>query len=380
MEHDKEDGMTRSLQTRREFVTAAAAGVGAAIAGASTARPLRAAGACQTGRQIGFAVAGIGNLATNQVLPALRATRFARPTGLITRSPERVLPLATEYGIPPDSIYTYDDMDRMRGDPSIRAVYVATPNGLHRDHTVDAARAGKHVLCEKPMAISVAECEEMIAACDDAGVKLAIGYRLQFEAHHVECIRLARDGAFGALTMIEAGFGFRIGDPSQWRLRMDLAGGGPLMDVGIYALQACRYLTGEEPIEVVAFESKTDPVTFAEVEESLVWQMTFPGGCLASCSTSYNLSGMNRFRAYGPRGWLGLEPAYGYGGIEGHRSDGAPLDFPHVDHFVTKLDDFARCILEDRQSKVDGMEGLRDMRAIEDIYESARAGRSVRLD
>jgi predicted dehydrogenase len=369
--------MTRSLQTRREFVTATAAGVGAALAGASTARPLRAAGAYQTGRQIGFAVAGIGNLATNQVLPALRATRLARPTGLITGSPERVRPLATEYGIPPDSIYTYDDMHRMRDDPSIHAVYVVTPNGLHRDHTVNAARAGKHVLCEKPMAVSVAECEEMIAACDDAGVKLAIGYRLQFEAHHLECIRLAREKAFGALTVIEAGFGFRIGDPSQWRLRMDLAGGGPLMDVGIYALQACRYLTGEEPVEVVAFESKTDPVKFAEVEESLVWQMTFPSGCLGSCSTSYNLSGMNRFRAYGPRGWFGLEPAYGYGGIEGHRSDGAPLDFPHIDHFVTQIDDFARCILEDRPSKVDGLEGLRDMRIIEAIYESAHTGQPV---
>jgi predicted dehydrogenase len=349
------------------------------LTGTRAARPLPAAGPYQAGRQVGFAVAGIGNLATNQVLPALRATRFARPTGLITGSPDRVMSLAAEYGIPPESVYTYDDMHRMQDNPTIHAVYVATPNGLHRDHTVDAARAGKHVLCEKPMAVSAAECEEMIAACDAAAVKLAIAYRLQFESHHLECMRLAREEVFGALTLIEAGFGFRIGDPSQWRLRMDLAGGGPLMDVGIYALQACRYLTGEEPVEVVAFESKTDPVKFAEVEESLVWQLRFPGGCLGSCSTSYNLSGMNRFRAYGPRGWFGLEPAYGYGGIEGHRSDGEPLAFPHVDHFVSQIDDFARCVLEDRQSKVDGAEGLRDMRVIEAIYESARTGRPVRL-
>ncbi len=371
--------MTEPEQTRRTFLGVASAGLGTVVVGAATLHRLTAPPPQESGEHVGFAVAGIGNLATSQVLPALRATRFARPTGLITGSRERVVPLAAEYGIPPHRIYTYDDMDRMRDDPSIHAVYVATPNGLHRDHTVSAARAGKHVLCEKPMATSVAECEEMITACDDAGVKLAVGYRLQFEAHHRECIRLAREEAFGALTIIEAGFGFRIGDPSQWRLRMDLAGGGPLMDVGIYALQACRYLTGEEPIEVVAFESGTDPVTFAEVEESLVWQMMFPGGCLGSCSTSYNLSGMNRFRAYGPRGWFGLEPAYGYRGIEGRRSDGAPLDFPHADHFVTQIDDFARCILEDRQSEVDGMEGLRDMRVIEAIYESARTGQPVSL-
>ena len=371
--------MTSSSHTRREFVTATAAGIGAALTGAAVPHTLRATAAPQVA-PIGFAVAGVGNLATNQVLPALTTTRYARPTGLITRDPERVLPVASQYGIPPSRIYTYDEMLRMRDNPHIHAVYVATPNALHHDHTISSARAGKHVLCEKPMAVSAAECEVMIAACDAAGVKLAIGYRLQFEAHHLECMRLARDAVFGELRMIEAGFGFRIGDPRQWRLRMDLAGGGALMDVGIYAVQACRYLTGEEPVEVMAFESKTDPVKFAEVDESLIWQLRFPGGCLAACSTSYNVSGMNRFRAYGDAGWFGIEPAYGYGGLQGHRSDGAPLRFPHVDHFAMQIDDFARCILDDRPSKVDGMEGLRDMRVIEAIYESAETGRPVSLE
>ncbi len=372
--------MTSSLHTRREFVRATAAGVGGVLAGSAVPRPLKAITPSRNRQPIGFAVAGIGSLATNQVLPALRETRYARPAGLITRDPERVLPLASRYGIPTSSIYTYDEMRRMRDDPAIQAVYVATPNALHHDHTISAARAGKHVLCEKPMAVSVAECEAMIAACAAAGVKLAIGYRLQFEAHHLECMRLADERVFGGLKVIEAGFGFRIGDPRQWRLRMDLAGGGALMDVGIYAVQACRYLTGEEPVEVVAFEAKTDPVKFAEVDESLVWQLRFPSGCLASCSTSYNVSGMNRFRAYGDAGWFGIEPAYGYGGLQGHRSDGVPLRFAHVDHFVTQIDDFAQCILDDRPSKVDGMEGLQDMRVIEAIYESVETGRLLSLE
>ena len=210
-----------------------------------------------------------------------------------------------------------------------------------------------------------------------AGVKLAVGYRCQFEPHHLECIRLARDREFGDLKVIEAAFGFLIGDPAQWRLRAELAGGGALMDAGIYALQACRYLTGEEPNDVSAFETKTDPVKFAEVEESITWQMSFPSGILATCATSYNARRLDRFRVYARQGWFGLEPAYRYGGLVGERSDGKPLRFEQIDHFAAEIDDFSRCVLESRESKVSGEEGRRDLAVIEAIYRSVQAGCAV---
>lgn len=370
--------MKRSERTRREFVALTAAGLGAGLAGTYA---LRAASSTrrQEGRPIGFALVGVGGLTRTQLLPALKETALCRPAGLVTSRPEEVLPLAAEYGIPSTSIYSYEDMPRMADNREIDAVHIATPNSLHLQNTVAAAEAGKHVLCEKPMATSVAECRQMIEACEAAGVKLAIGYRLQFEAHHVECMRLAREGVFGDLKVIEASFGFRLRDPDQWRLNRELAGGGALIDAGIYAIQACRYLSGEEPAEVLATSVSLDPTRFSEVEESITWQLRFPSGCLAICASSYNTRAMDHFKVYGEEGWFGLSPAFRYRGLRGSRMDGEPLRFKHVDHFARELDEFSLCILEDRTSPVDGLEGLKDLIVIEAIYESARSGRAVKI-
>ena len=270
-------------------------------------------------------------------------------------------------------------MDALADNPDIDAVYIVTPNGLHAEHTIRAAGAGKHVLCEKPMANTVAECEAMIAACRERSVRLAIGYRCRFDPLHAECTRFAQQQEFGQLKIIEAGFGFRIGDPDQWRLDGALAGGGALMDVGIYALQACRYLSSEEPASVSALETKTDPVKFAEVDESITWQMTFPSGVIAYCSTSYNVNGINRFRAYAERGWFGMDPAFSYTGNRAVSSRGDILIEP-VDQFAAEISDFARCIIEDRESIVSGAEGLRDLSVIESIYRSIRTGRTIEPD
>jgi predicted dehydrogenase len=362
--------------TRREFVRTTAKGLGAAFVLTKTAA-LGSACARKPDRTIGFAVAGVGRLTTTQVAPALRKTKHARLTGVISGSPAKAMALAEAYDVPPSNIYDYESMQRLGENPDIQVVYVATPNGLHRDHTVEAARAGKHVLCEKPMAVSVSECEEMIGECAAAGVKLAIGYRCQFEAHHLECMRLAREKEFGEVKLIESGFGFRL--TRGWRLQKDLAGGGALMDAGIYAIQACRYVSGGEPVEVSAFEETTEPAVYAEVDESITWQMRFPNGILASCATSYNVQRMNRMRVYGETGWFGLERAFAYDGLKGSRSDGEPLRLKHVNHFATELDDFALCILEDRDSRVAGEEGKRDLVVIEAIYESIREGRPISL-
>lgn len=249
---------------------------------------------------------------------------------------------------------------------------------MHAEYSIRAAQAGKHVICEKPMAISAEECRQMIRACAKANRKLAIGYRLHYEPHNREAMRLGQDKVYGDLKIIEASFGFKIGDPTQWRLRQDLAGGGALMDVGIYCLQAARYVTGEEPTSVTAQDYKTDPVKFAEVDETMSFQLTFPSGTVAFCSTSYatNIHGLY---VAATDGWFSLKPAYTYGPIYGETKDGK-MDFPQVNHQALHMDDFARCIKEDQTSKVSGEEGLKDMKVIEGIREAVKTGSKIKLD
>jgi predicted dehydrogenase len=352
---------------RRQFLRATAAL-------SATAVGVHSSVAAQSKSTVNFALVGLGNLSTNQLAPALQKTKVAKLNGIVTGTPAKEEKWASQYGIDRSNIYNYDNFDKLADNDSIDVIYIVLPNSMHKEFTVRAAKAGKHVLCEKPMANSSDECREMIQACKDNNRKLAIGYRCQFEPHHQHCIELARSGKYGPMKVIEAGFGFKIGDPNQWRLKADLAGGGALMDVGIYALQACRYLTGEEPVAITAQETKTDPVKFAEVDETITWTMTMPSGVNCYCSTSYAFGGINRFNAYADKGWFGLDPAYSYGGIKGKSKDG-PIEMGSIDQFAAEMDDFARCILDDRTSRVPGEEGLRDLLAIEAIYESIRTGR-----
>jgi len=276
--------------------------------------------------------------------------------------------------LPESSIYDYQSFDKIADNDDIDIVYVVLPNSMHAEYTIRAAKAGKHVFCEKPMATSSEDCRKMINACRDAGKKLGIAYRCQFEPHHLECMKFAAEKTFGELKHITAGFGFKIGNPKQWRLNKELAGGGPLMDVGVYALQACRYLTGGEPDSVSAIETKTDSVKFAQVEETLNWSMQI-GNVSCSCQTSYAYNGINAFHAYGTKGHFGLSPAYSYKGIKGTSSKG-PIEFPQADHFQLELDDFAQCVKNDTPTKVPGEEGLRDMLVVEAIYKSAVTGKT----
>ena len=278
-----------AMMTRRPFL----ATVGAAAAALATR--VRAEEA--PGRKLGWALVGLGSLSTHQIAPALQRARFSRLSAVVTGTPAKAEAWKAKYGIPQGHVYRYDTFDRIIDNPDIDVVYIVLPNSMHEEFTVRAAKAGKHVFCEKPMANTAAECRRMIDAVRAAGRQLGIGYRCQLEAHHAACIRAAREQTLGKLKFIEAGFGFAIGDPAQWRLRRALAGGGALMDVGVYALQAARYLTGEEPVEVFAQETKTDPVKFAEVDETISWTMRFPSGVLASLMTTYAFGGANHFRA-----------------------------------------------------------------------------------
>ncbi|MFO0013811.1 MAG: Gfo/Idh/MocA family protein [Planctomycetota bacterium] len=354
--------------SRREFL----ASVSAAVAAGMTQGGFHSAAHAAEDRKLGVALVGLGSLSSNQLAPALQKTQRTRLAAIVTGTPEKERSWADRYPIDRRHIYNYDSFDKIAGDDSVDIVYIVLPNSMHAEYTIRAARAGKHVLCEKPMANSSEECRQMIAACKSANRLLAIGYRCQFEPRHVRSMEIAREKQMGAIKMIEAGFGFKIGDPNQWRLKKSLAGGGALMDVGIYALQACRYLTGEEPLSVVAQETKTDAKKFAEVDESLTWTMRFPSGVLAYCSTSYNFNGLNRFRAFGENGWFGMDPAYSYNDNRLETSQGA-VELPQGDQFAAEMDAFARNIQENRPSRVSGEEGLKDLVAIEAIYRSIQS-------
>jgi predicted dehydrogenase len=364
-----------SMETRRKFLGQAAAVAAAPFISTSVTR----AQARKSRKKVGIALVGLGGLSENQIAPALAKSEHCRLAGIVTGTPDKVQKWKTLYGIPDHSVYTYETMGKMANNDEIDAVYIVTPNSLHAEQTITAAKAGKHVMCEKPMEVSVEKCQQMIDACKAARRVLAIAYRCQYDPNHLECVRIARSGEFGALRVIEAAFGFVMGGSDLWRLKHALSGGGALVDIGIYALQATRYLTGEEPVDVTAVETKTDRVKFAEVDETMAWQARFPSGVVSSCTASYNAMGMNRFSVHAEHGWFGLDPAFNYTGNHGRRSDGKEIVLPAPDLFMAEMDDFARCIRDGTPSKVSGEEGMRDVRIMAAIYEAARTGRRVKL-
>jgi predicted dehydrogenase len=335
------------------------------------------------GKKLGYALVGLGSLSEHQIAPALaQKTKYCKLAGLVSGHPDKAKAWAQKYGLPERSIYSYENFDSIKNNPDIDVVYVVLPNSMHAEFTIRAAKAGKHVLCEKPMAVSVKECDQMIAACKAARVQLAIGYRLHFEPNNLEMVRLAREKTFGTVKVIETAAGFPIGDPKQWRLDKKLSGGGSLMDIGIYALQAARYISGEEPVSVSAQWSITDPVKFKPgVEESVLFTLKFPSGVIANCASSYGVN-LNRFRANAERGSFELQPALNYEGIKGRsRSQAGPKDWdlPVVDHFAAEMDAFADCILNNKPTTVPGEEGRRDQRIMAAIYQSAATGKTVAL-
>lgn len=333
--------------------------------------------------KVGYAIVGLGQYA-DVILPRFAECRHSRVTALVSGSREKAERYGERYGVSKDSLYAYDNFDDLRQNPDVDAVYVILPNGMHHEYTLRAAAAGKHVMCEKPMANSAIEAEEMIAACKAAGRKLMIGYRCHFEAANREAIRVARSGQLGTLGIISAEHGFNIGDPGQWRLNRKLAGGGSLMDIGIYSLQAARYLTGEEPIEVSAVEStdRSDP-RFREVEDTINFQLRFASGAVAACVSTYS-SPHNRYRVVGANGWLDAESATAYDGNRLRlRTDGRTMEHPAPptaqNQFSAQIDHLSQCIITDSQPIVAGEEGLKDMQIIEAIYRSARERRTVAL-
>jgi predicted dehydrogenase len=248
---------------------------------------------------------------------------------------------------------------------------------------VRGLQADKHVLCEKPMANTPAESQQMIDAAHKVDRKLMIAYRCRYEPYNREAIRIARSGELGPTQMILADGGFRIGDPKQWRLNKQMAGGGSLMDIGIYALNASRYLTGEEPKEVNAMIYSTPgDLRFKEVEEHITFQLRFPSGILANCSSSYGYFHQSHYRVMGTDARLGVDPATWYSGLRLWIERDNVIeqrDLPSVDHFAAEMDHMSDCIMQNQQPLTPGEEGLRDLTIIHAIYESARSQKMVTL-
>jgi predicted dehydrogenase len=326
-------------------------------------------------RKTGYCVVGLGRIASH-FMPGVRSSTTSQITGLVSGHRDKAVRIAAEYGVPASSIYSYENFDEIVHNPAIDAVYVALPNSMHAEYTMRAAKAGKHVLCEKPMSTSAADAEAMIAACKAARVKLMIAYRCHYEPTNLKAVRLIREGALGQVQAIESTYGFNI-SPGEWRLNKKLAGGGPLFDVGIYSLNACRYLTGEEPEHIAANASAIDhDGRFNEVEENVSWTMKFPSGIVASCNTTYGANMDGFYRVHGSKGWLELSPAFNYDGLHMRGNfAGTQVDEPNPardpSHFLAEADHFSNCVQNGLEPKSSGEEGLRDMRYITQIYRTA---------
>lgn len=348
-----------------------------ALALAATRMPSFAQATAGTEKPVGFAAIGLGTI-SDIFMRACAESKTAKITALVTGHPDtKGKHYAALYGIPESSIYTYETYDRIRDNKDVDAVYVGLPNSMHREYTVRAAQLGKHVLCEKPMAISSAECSQMIAACSNAGRKLMIAYRVHYEPTHLEAKRMIDSGAIGQVQSFEGSFGFNA-TPNQWRLTRQYGGGGPLMDVGIYPLNEVRWLTGEEPAAYTAVATTRDRTSgrFAEVEQTLDFTVRMPSGIVAALGCTYGSTMPGFLRIHGDKDSLEIAPAYNYDGVHLRSLDGTtPVDIKSqgdsVFHFVLEAEHFANCIRTGATPKTPGEEGLRDLLAIEAIYKAA---------
>ncbi len=328
-------------------------------------------------QKLGIALVGLGNYSKGQLAPALQETDHCYLAGIVTGSPDKAKDWQKTYNIPAANCYSYENFDTIKDNPQIDIVYVVVPNAMHAEFVIRADRAGKHVICEKPMAVTVEECDKMIAACKNAGVMLSIGYRLHFEPHNKEMMQIGQQKRFGEIKSLEAEHG--MSDTEGWRTEKPLAGGGALMDVGIYCIQACRYVTGMEPVAVTAKEmSKTKPGKFVTVEEALTWQMEFENGFVAQCRTSYSEK-QNKLRLEGENGWAELSPAYSYNGIKGKTSAGK-MKHEVVNQQALQMDDFALAIKEGRPSPVPGEMGRQDVKILQAIYKAMASGEKVQIN
>ena len=331
-------------------------------------------------KKLGVALVGLGYYSRDLLAPALQLTEHCELKGIVTGTPSKIPVWQRKYGISDKNVYNYENMHQMANNEEIDVVYIVLPNALHKKYSVIGAEAGKHVWCEKPMAINVAECEEIIKVCKKNNVQLTIGYRMHHEPVTQKIISWNQSRPYGkpVKLMAEAGFYNGGGDGTHWKLFKEL-GGGAMFDMGVYPLNAVRYATGMEPIRVRATIERSRPELF-EADETTIFDLEFPGGILASCKTSFS-EGLNTLRMDCEKGWYELRPFQSYTGVRGKTSDGEILNPFQGNQQAKQMDDDALAIMSSSKPLVPGEEGLLDIRVVEAIFKSASlGGQEVSID
>ena len=338
-------------------------------------------------RRVGFAIVGLGHLSLDEILPAFGQCRHARAVALVSGDATKMARVAQQYCIKPSSCYSYQTYDQLRDNPEVEVIYIVLPNSMHHEFTLRGARAGKHILCEKPMANSVRECEEMIAACQQAGKKLMVAYRIQYEPLNRQVQKDVRAKTYGPTKLIQMMNCQNQAHDQQWRHKKALAGGGALPDIGLYCLNTTRFLLGEEPVEVTAqMYSTPGDERFREVEENVSFTLRFPSGVLAQCLTGYGSFNSKTYAVHAETGTLRMDPAFAYRGLHlerthapaGQQVKETPTN-PGHDQFAREMDHMAQCVRQNLAPYTPGEEGLQDQRIMEAIYQSARENRPIAL-
>lgn len=338
--------------------------------------------------KVGWAIVGLGQLALGEIMPAFAGCQWSQPVALVSCHPAKAGIVAAAYGIRADAVYDYESFDRLAEDKHVEVIYIVLPNSMHADFTIRGLRAGKHVLCEKPMAMNVAECESMIAAAKTADRQLGVAYRLHSEPLNRKVMELCKDRKLGSIKSFSSSNCQNVEAPNI-RLSAGL-GGGSVGDVGIYSINAARYVTGEEPVEVTAFSHQPqDDPRFREVPESFVFTLRFPSGVLATCDCSFGVSESRRYRVHCAEGLIEMDPAFSYRGLrlrtqngkaEGEQFVGiTEILIEQVNHFTAQIDHFSEVVRNATPLRTPGEMGLADMRVVTAIHEAARTGRAIRV-
>ena len=360
--------------SRRSFIKKTTAGIITALAAPAII-------SCANGnesnkKKLGLALMGLGYYSTDILAPSIQMCKNVYLAGIVTGTPSKAEAWKTKYNLKDENIYNYENFDEIIKNDEIDIVYVVVPNALHKEFTIRAAKAGKHVICEKPMAPTVADCKEMIAACKANNVQLTIGYRMHFEPYTQEIMRLAKDKDYGEIRHISTGAAFNMNFFDSWKSKKEL-NGGSMMDMGVYPLQAARYATGEEPISVSAQTFKIRPDKI-EADEVTSFQLQFPGGTVATCATGFHAN-FNYLKVFCENGWYELDPFSSYNGIQGKKSNGE-FKFPEVNQQARQMDEVAWCLINDKPMRVTGDEGVKDIIVVEKIWESiAQGGKTIMI-
>lgn len=349
------------------------------LAGVSASSLILPTWAAKPKKKIGVALLGLGGYSRDLLAPGLQLTEYCELRGIVTGSPEKIPEWQKKYGIADKNVYSYETLPQIADNPDIDVVYVVTPTFLHKKYSVMAAEAGKHVWCEKPMAMSVDECQAIIDACAKNKVKLSLGYRLQHEPNTRTVIEFAQTKPYGAIKTVkaEAGYAGRGAPADDWRMDRS-KGGGALYDMGVYPINAARYSTGLEPVALTARFENDLPKVFTKTDSTALLELEFPEGIIAHCNTSVTRN-MNHLRVNCEKGWYELEPMQSYTGVKGQTSDGKKLNKTVVHQQAKQMDDDALAILNNTEVMVPGRDGLADIRIVEAALKSVETGKRVEL-